>query len=110
MKTIKEIEQRMQTIQATIAAETQAAQAEREKATQYRMANDPERAQAHENTAMKHEQKTLQLQSESVTLMNDQQAIQAQITDLDRQKDALVKTKDDELARLDTAISNLRGQ
>ena len=110
MKTIKEIEQQMQKIQAQVTAENQAAQTERDKATQYRMANDTERAQAHESTAMKHEQRALQLQSESVSLMNDQQAVQAQIADLDRQKDALIKTKDDELARLDTAISNLRGQ
>jgi exosome complex RNA-binding protein Rrp4 len=50
------------------------------------------------------------MQNDITQLMNEEQQILAQITDLDRQKDALIKTKDDELARLDSAISRLQGQ
>ena len=110
MQTIKEIEHRIQTIQTRIDAANQAAQQERDKSELSRRYGETAQAQAHSDTAMKHEQQALLMQDEIATLMKDEQQLQAQLTELDRKKETLVKTKDDELSQLEGASARIRGE
>ena len=110
MQTIKEIEHSIQTIQTRIDAENQAAQQARDKSEQARIVGDVTQAQAQAQTAMNYEQRALQMQNEIATLMKDSQQLQAQLTELDRKKQTLIKTKDDQLSQLEGASARIRGE
>lgn len=86
MRTIQGINDEIQKNQDKIDAENRAAQTERDKANVYRINNDVMQAQAHDSTAMRHEQNTVQLQATITQLMNEQQQLQTQLTTLDQQK------------------------
>ena len=92
-----------------ITAENRAAQTERDKANVYRINNDVMQAQAHDSTAMRHKQNTVQLQATITQLMNEQQQLQTQLTTLDQQKNQVVADKDAELSQIDTQIDKIRG-
>jgi predicted nucleic acid-binding Zn-ribbon protein len=109
MQTIKGIRDQIQKNQARIDAENRAAQQERDKADQYRGDKNIVQAQAHTNTAMQHEQNSLQFQNEIADLMKVEQQLQAQITGLDQQKTQVVTSKDTELSAIDSQIDRLSG-
>lgn len=109
MQTIKELEDRTRQTQAKIDAENQMAQQERDKANEYRGAEDFERAKAHSDTSMKHEQNAILLQNELVAINTSQQQLQAQLTELDRKQAELQTRNDQELAQITNEINRIRG-
>lgn len=109
MQTIKNIQDQIQKTQDRIDAENRAAQTERDRAEQFRMAEDIPGAQAHANTAARHEQTALQLQGEITNLMAEQERLQTELANLDQQKNDVAASKDSELSQIDTQIEKLRG-
>lgn len=110
MQTIKEIRNQIQAIQGRIQAENTEAQKERDKSDQYSQSGDIQQSQAHTKAAMDHEQRGLQMQGEITKLTAAEQQLQTQITELDRQKDALTASTNDQMTRLDASISKIRGE
>lgn len=109
MLTIKEIHKRLQANQTRIDAENHAAASARSRAEEFRSSGDISGAQAHERTAMDHEQRAQQVQHENTQLMQDQERLQDQIMHLDAQRDAILSSKDEELAAVETQIDKIRG-
>lgn len=109
MQTIKGITQSIENLQARIDAENRSAQQERSQAAEYRKSSDGARAQAHDRTAQDHERRALQMQDDIAKYVQEQEKIQAQITELDRKKGAALANRDDEVASYDSEITRLRG-